>query len=193
MSNPSDRTPRANGEGKRFGLFAVAAVALAAIAIVVVSMAGATNRQPSMATTGTAVGVKHNGKLGPILFAGGRHMTVYMFAKDHGNKSMCSGACASTWPPVTTTGQPKAAGGANASDLGTTKRAGGVKQVTYKGHPLYYFAGDQSAADASGQRLTNFGAPWYVLAGNGQVIKAAHRSGSTSKPPKHGSPGNTWG
>lgn len=75
---------------------------------------------------------------------------------------------------------PKATGGASTSDLGTIERSGGVKQVTYKGHPLYYFAGDQSAADASGQRLENFGAPWYVLAANGQVIKTARRSDSTS-------------
>lgn len=146
---------------------------IAALVAVTVGMADAAQRHPAAAAAGTAIGVKHNGSLGSILFAGSKRKTVYMFAKDHGTKSTCSGACATTWPPVTTTGRPRATGGAIARDLGTTKRAGGVEQVTYKGHPLYYFAGDQSAADASGQRLDNFGAPWYVLSANGQVIKKA--------------------
>jgi predicted lipoprotein with Yx(FWY)xxD motif len=175
MSNTFGRTPPTRDGARRFRFLAVVGVVIAAFAVVMVSMAGASNREPARTTAATMVGVKHNGTLGSILFAGSKHMTVYMFAKDHGSKSTCSGACASTWPPVTTTGQPKATGGAGASDLGTIDRSGGVMQVTYKGHPLYYFAGDQSAADASGQRLESFGAPWYVLAANGQVIKAAKR------------------
>ena len=199
MPNTSGRTSLNGGGAKRFRLFAAAGVVIAAFALVIVGMASATDRNPARTSADTVVGVKHNGTLGSILFAGGRHMTVYMFVKDHGSKSACSGACASTWPPVTTTGQPRATAGANTSDLGTIERAGGVMQVTYKGHPLYYFAGDQSAADASGQRLENFGAPWYVLAADGQVIKTARRSGSTSNSsaakPTGGAvaaPGSAW-
>ena len=67
---------------------------------------------------------------------------LYLWDADHGSKSSCSGACAQAWPPLTTTSTPKAGGKAKASLLGTTKRSDGSREVTYAGHPLYYFAGD---------------------------------------------------
>ena len=84
--------------------------------------------------------------------------------------STCTGACAQAWPPVTTSGAPKAKGGVKASLLSTTKRSDGSSQVTYAGHPLYYFVGDQSATDIRGEGLKNFGAGWYVLSPAGQKI-----------------------
>ena len=70
---------------------------------------------------------------------------LYLWDADHGAKSICSGACAQAWPPLTTTGTPKASGAAKASLLGTTTRADGSREVTYAGHPLYYFEGDSDA------------------------------------------------
>jgi predicted lipoprotein with Yx(FWY)xxD motif len=124
-------------------------------------------------TAGIAtVSVVHNSSLGSILVAGPKQRTVYLFAADKGPASTCSGACAEVWPPVITTGNPKAAGGANTADLGTITRSDGTKQVTYKGHPLYYYAGDgPNGGETSGQAISSFGAPWYVLTPSGSEVK----------------------
>ena len=89
--------------------------------------------------------------------------------KDKKNKSECSGACAAGWPPLITSGKPKAGKGAEAKLLGTTKRNHGT-QVTYNGHPLYRYAPDTKPGDVTGQGLNQFGAPWYVLAATGNKI-----------------------
>ena len=118
------------------------------------------------------ISVTHSGELGSILVAGPKQRTVYLFAADKGPMSTCSSACAEVWPPVTSTGKPKAAAGASAADLGTITRSDGTKQVTYKGHPLYYYAGDgTNGGETSGQGISSFGAPWYVLSPNGSEVK----------------------
>jgi predicted lipoprotein with Yx(FWY)xxD motif len=98
---------------------------------------------------------------------------VYLWVKDTGDTSACSGACAGAWPPVTTTGTATAAGGAKASDLGTITRSDGTKQVTYDGHPLYYFAGDSGPGTATGQGSDSFGAKWWLVAPSGSDVTAA--------------------
>jgi predicted lipoprotein with Yx(FWY)xxD motif len=119
---------------------------------------------------GVTVTVKHASKLGTILAVGGKKMTVYMFEGDKGAASSCTGACASVWPPVTTSGGPTASGAANSADLGTITRSDGTTQVTYKGHPLYFFAKDKDAGDAYGQGVHGFGADWYVIASTGSKV-----------------------
>ena len=99
-----------------------------------------------------------------------RGRSVYLWKGDTGKKSMCSGACAQSWPPVTTKGAPKAGGGVKASLLGTTKRSGETTQVTYAGHPLYTFAGDSAAGQLNGHGSNAFGAVWLVVAPNGKAI-----------------------
>ena len=59
-----------------------------------------------------------------------------------------------------------------ASQLGTTRRTDGTTEVTYNGHPLYYYAADTKPGDTTGQGLNQFGALWYVVARNGG--KVAH-------------------
>jgi predicted lipoprotein with Yx(FWY)xxD motif len=126
---------------------------------------------PAAASTGgaTVLTTEHT-SLGTILAAGPKRLTVYLFAADTGSTSKCSGACAEVWPPVTTTGTPKAEGGAMAADLGTTARPEGTRQVTYKGHPLYYYVSDRQAGETGGQGLNSFGAPWWVLSPSGSQI-----------------------
>jgi predicted lipoprotein with Yx(FWY)xxD motif len=114
------------------------------------------------------IGTKQAKKLGKILDAGPKHMTVYLFEADKGGKSACSGACAHAWPPVT--GSAKAVAGAHSPELGTTTRSDGTTQVTYKGHPLYYFIKDKDDGDAYGQGVKAFGAKWYVLKPNGNKL-----------------------
>jgi predicted lipoprotein with Yx(FWY)xxD motif len=138
------------------------------------STATTTSAPASTAASGAGVAtisVAHNGTLGSILVAGPKGRTVYLFAADKGPTSTCSSACAEVWPPVTTSGSPKTAGGADRADLGTITRSDGTKQVTYKGHPLYYYVGDPNSGDTSGQGINSFGAPWYVLTPSGSEVK----------------------
>jgi predicted lipoprotein with Yx(FWY)xxD motif len=97
--------------------------------------------------------------------------TLYRFEKDTGSKSMCSGACAAAWPPSTVSGKPKAGKDVDAALIGTTTRSDGTKQVTYDGHPLYRYAGDQAPGDTNGQDLDQFGGSWYVVSPSGQKIE----------------------
>lgn len=124
---------------------------------------------PSTVTTGTTIGVGST-RLGSVLVAG-KGRTVYLFVADSGTKSNCnSSACVQYWPPVLTTGAPQAGAGANASLLGTTTRQDGKTQITYSGHPLYYFVSDTRAGDVSGQGINGFGGPWYVVSPSGMQI-----------------------
>jgi predicted lipoprotein with Yx(FWY)xxD motif len=121
------------------------------------------------AAAGTTIGVGST-RLGSVLVDGtGR--TLYLFVADSGTQSSCnSAACVQYWPPVLTTGAPQAGTGANASLLGTTTRQDGKTEVTYAGHPLYYFISDKKAGDVSGQGINAFGGPWYVVSPSGTQI-----------------------
>ena len=121
---------------------------------------------PPKTTTGT-VSTRQT-TLGRLLVdANGR--TLYLFEKDKDATSSCTGACASIWPPLTA-GTAKAGTGVTAAGLATTKRSDGKKEITYAGHPLYTYAGDQKPGDVTGQGLDQFGAEWYVLAPDGHKI-----------------------
>jgi predicted lipoprotein with Yx(FWY)xxD motif len=95
-------------------------------------------------------------------------MTMYDFHKDKGTTSSCYGACAEAWPPLLTKGMPTAAGGAESSLLGVTKRKDGTEQVTYNGHPLYGFVEDQKPGETNGNDVDAFGGEWYALMPNGE-------------------------
>jgi predicted lipoprotein with Yx(FWY)xxD motif len=95
---------------------------------------------------------------------------LYDFPPDKSMTSTCYGACASLWPPLTTTEKPIAGHGARASLLGTTKRKDGKLEVTYNHHPLYYFVSDQKPGPTTGQGVNQFGAPWWVISATGKEI-----------------------
>ena len=120
-------------------------------------------------TSGPVVSTETS-RLGRIL-VNGEGRTLYLFEKDRTKKSTCADACAKAWPPLTTKGRPKAAGAAKSSLLGTSKRADGTTQVTYKGHPLYFFVQDKKAGDTKGQNVDGFGAEWYVVSPAGKKIE----------------------
>ena len=101
----------------------------------------------------------------------GTGRTLYLWDADHGSKSACSGACAQAWPPLTTSGTPTAGGAVKASLLGTTKRADGSREVTYDGHPLYYYEGDTMPGQATGQGSDSFGSPWWLVSPAGKAIQ----------------------
>jgi predicted lipoprotein with Yx(FWY)xxD motif len=97
-------------------------------------------------------------------------ITLYDFVKDKGTMSACYGACAALWPPLLTSGKPVAGPGVKASLLGTTKRSDGKLEVTYGGHPLYYFVTDRKPGQTTGQGVNQFGGPWWVLSAAGKEI-----------------------
>jgi predicted lipoprotein with Yx(FWY)xxD motif len=124
---------------------------------------------PTPAATGTTISVATNAKLGQILVdASGK--TVYLFVADTGTSSTCYTSCAAIWPPVVTTGAPKAGTGAQSSLLGTTARTDGTTEVTYAGHPLYYFVQDKAAGDTKGQGINGFGGLWWVVSPSGAAM-----------------------
>jgi predicted lipoprotein with Yx(FWY)xxD motif len=96
--------------------------------------------------------------------------TLYLFQADKSGASACSGACAAAWPPLVVTGAPQAGSGVSQALLGTITRPDGSMQVTYNGHPLYYFRADTSAGAAHGQGIRAFGAEWYVVSASGSKI-----------------------
>jgi predicted lipoprotein with Yx(FWY)xxD motif len=101
------------------------------------------------------------------------HFVLYMFSNDHSSKSTCYGACSAVnggWPPLLTKGAPRVAG-LNAALLGTTRRRDGSIQVTYAGHPLYYWSGDTSRTILC-QHVKLHGGFWYVVNPNGTANKA---------------------
>ena len=108
-------------------------------------------------------------KLGKVL-VDGNGRTLYLFEADKGTMSKCDGACASAWPPLTTSGKPTAGAGVIAAKLGTAKRADGTTGVTYAGHPLYTYAGDGAPGQTAGEGLTDYGAPWYALTAAGKTV-----------------------
>lgn len=130
---------------------------------------GAPATTPATTGGGTAVDLTTT-KLGKFL-VDSKGRTLYLFVADTGSSSTCNGACAGAWPPLTTKQKPVAGSGLKASLLGTTKRSDGTLEVTYAGHPLYYYAGDTGAGQTTGQALSQFGAPWYVVAPSGAAIK----------------------
>jgi predicted lipoprotein with Yx(FWY)xxD motif len=92
------------------------------------------------------------------------HFVLYEFSADHGSSSTCYGACSAAhggWPPLLTKGAPRVAG-LNASLLGTSRRRDGSLQVTYAGHPLYYWSGD-TAHTIMCQHVKLHGGVWYVI------------------------------
>ena len=141
--------------------------ALAGSAIVLASAAAV-----ALASGGARVDVAMS-HLGRIL-VDGKGVTLYDFPPDKGTTSVCYGACAALWPPLLTHGKPVAGHGTRASLLGTTKRKDGKLQVTYGGHPLYYFVTDTKAGQTTGQGVDQFGGPWWVVSPAGKEI---HRRG----------------
>jgi predicted lipoprotein with Yx(FWY)xxD motif len=175
-------------------LLMVPAVLVAVVALVVAGCGGGGNDNVTAAPAssakvsasgggGATVGV-HKGSIGTYL-VDSQGRTLYLFEKDKGTMSTCSGACAAAWPLATTTGHPKAGTGVNAALLGTT-RSGSSTQLTYAGHPLYRYAGDQAPGDTNGEGLNQFGGGWDVLAPSGHKIE-----GDESTQPANGG-GNGW-
>jgi predicted lipoprotein with Yx(FWY)xxD motif len=104
-----------------------------------------------------------------VVNASGR--TLYMFTKDSGAKSSCSGDCAKQWPPAVLGGNSMSGPGIDRRKFSSIAGPAGSRQLTYGGHPLYTFAGDESAGELNGQGSDAFGGKWYALSPSGEPIE----------------------
>ena len=98
-----------------------------------------------------------------------RGEAFYLFDKEKGKKSRCYGDCAVAWPPVLTKGKPRAGRGADKGLLGTTRRRNGKLQVTYAGHPLYYYEHDEPGTILC-HNVDEFGGLWLVVDRDGDAV-----------------------
>jgi predicted lipoprotein with Yx(FWY)xxD motif len=157
---------------------ALPVAALVVTAAFAMSAAGSTS-------SGTVVKIGSS-NLGRIL-VDSHGKTLYLWAHDKGRKSTCYGDCAAYWPPLLTRGKPLARTGARAGLLGTTRRNDGRMQVTYAGHPLYYFVQDTRAGQTKGEGLTGFGGRWDPLSSAGRAVRKPAAMSSTysyrARPP----------
>jgi predicted lipoprotein with Yx(FWY)xxD motif len=157
----------------------LAVLLIAAIAAFFVATSGGTTK--TAAASSSAISLEQT-SLGSVLTdANGR--TLYLFEGDRSNVSTLSAAGRAIWPPFTAKAKPAAMGGANAALIGTIQGSG---QVTYDGHPLYYYVGDQQSGQTTGQGLNQFGARWYVLSSAGQAITSPATSTTRSNGSTYG-------
>jgi predicted lipoprotein with Yx(FWY)xxD motif len=148
------------------------AIVIAAVAVAVFAIGrGNAKATQSQATASSAISIGSTSLGKTLVDAKGR--TLYLFEGDRANISTLSSAGAAVWPRFVSSGPVKAGNGVQAALIGTTTSPTGVKQVTYQGHPLYYYVGDSSPGSTRGQGLNEFGALWYVLGPSGNAITSA--------------------
>jgi predicted lipoprotein with Yx(FWY)xxD motif len=173
----------ASGAGGNDGAYGMATATPSAHTVApspVATQKPAETQKPAATTrpTGTTVGLGRTG-LGSVL-VDAKGLTLYLWAHDKSTKSTCNGDCAEYWPPLLTDGMPAAARGVNADLLGTSRRSDGKTQVTYAGHPLYYFVQDAKPGDTKGEGLTGFGGRWDPVSASGAAVMAADMSARLS-------------
>jgi predicted lipoprotein with Yx(FWY)xxD motif len=170
-------------------LAGAALIALTALSVAACGGSGSTTG----ATQAPKIAIRHvptvkvaKTGLGKVL-VDSRGRTLYLFTKDSGTNSACSGACATAWPPLSASGTPTVGGGAGASLLATTMRSDGTPQVTYNGHPLYTFIKDKKPGDTNGEGLTAFGGSWFAVSAAGKQVSSqrspAPAPAATPAPP----------
>jgi predicted lipoprotein with Yx(FWY)xxD motif len=129
------------------------------------SHASAVSNVSQSGTAGAAGLTLRTSEYGKVVFDA-NHRALYMFGIDHRATSACYGVCASAWPPLLTKGAPSVGAGLNAKLLATTTRRDGSVQVTYDGHPLYYYSGD-APGKIRCQAQNMHGGFWYVVNADG--------------------------
>jgi predicted lipoprotein with Yx(FWY)xxD motif len=119
---------------------------------------------PPPAATGTVI-TTGDSEFGPMLFDD-RGQAIYLFDQENAGTPVCYDECEEAWPPVLTDGAPQPAGQAQAGLLGTTQRSDGSVQVTYAGHPLYFYANEDPGEVLCHDVFLN-GGTWYVVTPEG--------------------------
>src|SRR5256885_16192833 len=89
---------------------------------------------------------------------GGR--TLYSRTTDMPPTTVCSGGCASAWPPLLVSGSsPPTSATSLPGKLSAQADANGT-QVEYNGHPLYIYSGDTAPGQTTGEGI---GGIWHVV------------------------------
>jgi len=122
---------------------------------------------PAEAASGRTIKVVKS-QFGSIV-GDGRGQAVYVFDKERSGRSECYGACARAWPPVLTRGRPMAGKGVRDRRLGTIRRRGGSRQVTFRGRPLYYDV-DAAPGRVLCHNVSEFGGLWLVIRPDGAPV-----------------------
>jgi predicted lipoprotein with Yx(FWY)xxD motif len=174
----------------RGGRIAAALVAPALLAAACSSSGGTPAGGGSTAPSGSgAVTIAvNNGHL-----TDGTGRTIYLWVKDTGKNSTCSGNCTTFWPPVTAKGKASAGTGVTATDLGTSSRGDGTTQITYAGHPLYYYSGDTAPGQTNGQGNNGFGFLWWEVSPAGKAITTPAAPAASSGGGGYGGGGGNSG
>jgi len=134
-----------------------------------VALAGAGDEPAAMAAKRRGKRIKVvNSQFGRVI-ADGKGEALYLFDKEKTKRARCYGACAAAWPPVLTKGRPRAGRGAKAGKLGTTRRRDGRRQVTYNGHPLYYYV-DDAPGTILCHDVFEYGGLWLVVNPSGRAV-----------------------
>jgi predicted lipoprotein with Yx(FWY)xxD motif len=97
-----------------------------------------------------------------------RGQAIYLFDRETSDDAQCYDDCAEAWPPVLTEGEPTADGDVDAALLGTTERDDGSVQVTYNGHPLYFYA-DEAPGEVKCHDVEDYGGTWLVVTPEGEA------------------------
>jgi predicted lipoprotein with Yx(FWY)xxD motif len=157
---------------------------LAAGLLVAACTTAATPIPPAGGGGGLTVATGNSAALGAVL-TGTDGKTLYVLTKDPANASSCTGACATTWPPLTASGGAGVTPGSGVSGtFSTFARADGSMQVAINGKPLYYFSGDSKAGDTNGQGQ---GGVWFAATPSGAPASGgAPAGGSPSAEPTKG-------
>jgi predicted lipoprotein with Yx(FWY)xxD motif len=125
---------------------------------------GTQNAEAEKVTTGTVIATGDS-EFGTMLF-NDKGQAIYIWEIEESTKAECYGDCTEAWPPVLTDGAPRAAGSVNKDLLGTTQRTDGSTQVTYNGHPLYYYAHEE-AGEVKCHNIRTHGGLWWVIQPSG--------------------------
>jgi predicted lipoprotein with Yx(FWY)xxD motif len=127
----------------------------------------------ALAVGGPILKVSHNSQLGAIV-VDAKGMTLYHLTSEHG-KVVCTGTCATFWPPVMWAGKgkPTLGAGLKAAILGTIKRPTGQLQVTYNKFPLYRYALDKKPGQTNGEGVDDSPGTWYAVSTAGTIVKGA--------------------
>jgi predicted lipoprotein with Yx(FWY)xxD motif len=173
---------------RKSGIWFISASAVTVLFVVLVGAAcggghGTANGSaavPQGSTGRPAVVGLANSDLGQIL-VDSRGRTLYLFEKDRGTTSSCTGGCAAAWPPLRAS-QPTAANGTDDALLGTTMRSDGGPQVTYNGHHLYLYFLDHKPGDTNGQGVNAFRASWFAITPPGTQVSGPASSGAGTSP-----------
>jgi predicted lipoprotein with Yx(FWY)xxD motif len=137
----------------------VAGVSVLALAVLGGSVATASSGAPASAAG--AVGGLRTAKIGGVtVLTNAKGFTLYWFAPDKPNKSVCYGSCAAYWPPVK---GPVTLSPGISGRVGTIRRSDGSLQATYDGHPLYTYIADTAPGEAKGNKLNLNGGLWYEV------------------------------